>query len=186
MKKIVKILLALIFGIIILLVAIYAYYGGFRTVNFEVKEAGGEVFVYENVTGDYSQSPVVMDSIYYALLNDYKIGTTKGAGMYYDNPQQVEKSKLRSEIGCILDTYPDSMQMVVLSNRFKVKVLPKGNYIVGEFPNKGMISTIVGIMKVYPALTKYIETAGYKKDEPVMEIYDVPAKVIIYRQSVSK
>lgn len=183
MKKLVKILLALVIGIIILLTAVYAYYGGFRTVNFEEKETGG---VYENVTGDYSQSPVVMDSIYYALLNDYKIETTKGAGMYYDNPQQVEKSKLRSEIGCILDTPLDSMQMVVLSSRFKVKTLPKSDYIVGEFPNKGMISTMVGIMKVYPALTKYIETAGYKKDEPVMEIYDVPAKVIIYRQSVSK
>ncbi|EGK00622.1 MULTISPECIES: GyrI-like domain-containing protein [Dysgonomonas] len=186
MKKLVKILLALVIGIIILLTAVYAYYGGFRTVNFEEKETGGEVFVYENVTGDYSQSPVVMDSIYYALLNDYKIETTKGAGMYYDNPQQVEKSKLRSEIGCILDTPLDSMQMVVLSSRFKVKTLPKSDYIVGEFPNKGMISTMVGIMKVYPAMTKYIETTDYKADGPVIEIYDVPAKVIIYRQSVSK
>lgn len=185
MKKVVKILLVIVIGIIFILSAVYAYYGGFRSVKFEVKETGGEIFVYENVTGDYSQSPVVMDSIYYALLNDLKIETTNGAGIFYDNPQHVEKSKLRSEIGCILDSDVDSTKMVELSHRFKVKVLPKTDYILTEFPNKGMMSTIVGIMKVYPAMTDFVEKNGYK-DSPVMEIYDVPTMTIIYRKEALK
>jgi len=185
MKKVVKILLVIVIGAVVILTAIYAYYGGFRSVNFEVKETGGETFVYENVTGDYSQSPVVMDSIYYALLNDLKIETTKGAGIYYDNPQHVDKSKLRSEIGCMLDSEVDSLKMVQLNNRFKVKTLPKTNYIVTEFPNKGMMSTFVGIMKVYPAMTGFVEKNGYK-NSPVMEIYDVPTMTIIYRMEAEK
>lgn len=186
MKKIVKILLTLVIGIIIVLVAVYAYYGGFKSIAFEVKEAGGEVFVYETVSGDYSQSPVYMDSVYYALLNEFNIETTKGAGLYYDNPQQIEKDKLRSEVGCLLNTPIDSVQMADISRKFKIKTLPKTNYIIGEFPHKGMISVIVGIIKVYPALTKYTEENGYKDSGPIIEIYDVPQKKIIYRKEAIK
>lgn len=186
MKKLVKVLLIIVVGIVVILTSVYAWYGGFKTINFEIKKTGGEVFVYENITGDYSQSPVVMDNIYYALLNDYKIETTKGAGIYYDNPQYVDKSKLRSEIGCILDAAIDSIQMAELSTRFKVKTLPEGDYIVSEFPRKGMMSIFVGIMKVYPAMAKYIEKAGYKDAGPVTEVYDEPSKAIIYRKEAIK
>ncbi|MFV0417589.1 MAG: GyrI-like domain-containing protein [Dysgonomonas sp.] len=186
MKKIVKILLTLLIGIIVVLTAVYAYYGGFKLITFEVKEAGGEVLVYEIVSGDYSQSPIYMDSVYSVLLNKFNIETTKGAGVYYDNPQQIEKSKLRSEIGCLLDAPIDSTQMAEISRKFKVKTLPKTNYIIGEFPHKGMMSVLVGIMKVYPALTKYIEKNGYKDAGPVIEIYDVPQKKIIYRKEAVK
>lgn len=185
MKKIIKVLLAVVIGLVIILTSIYAYYGGFRTITFDIREDGGEIFVYENVTGDYSQSPVVMDSIYYALINDFNIETTKGAGLYYDNPQHVEKSKLRSEIGCMLDGALDSLKMAQLSGRFKIKILPRTNYIETKFPNKGMVSTFVGIMKIYPAMTDFVEKNGYK-DSPVMEIYDVPTETIIYRKEAVK
>lgn len=186
MKKVIRILFIIVFSIVILFTAVYAYYGGFRTVNFEVKEAGGEVFVYETVTGDYSQSAAYMDSVYYRLIREFNIETTRGAGLYLDNPQRVESSKLRSEVGCLLDNIPDSTQLADISQRFRVKVLPKTNYIIGEFPHKGMMSIFVGIMRVYPALTEYTVENGYKDTTPVMEIYDVPEKKIIYRKEVSR
>lgn len=179
-----RILIIVFISIIVLFLSVYAYFGGFRTVEFEEKNTGGEIFVYENVTGSYRQSPVVMDSIYYALLNDFGIETTKGAGIYYDNPQLVEEENLRSEIGCLLDTPADSILMAKLSDRFKVKVLPEGRYVVGEFPNKGSFSVIVGVLKVYPALDKFISERRSRMNSSVTEIYDVPSKKIIYRQKM--
>lgn len=185
MKKILKALLIILVVLVIGVTAIYAYFGGFKSIKIEVKEAGGEIFVYENVTGDYSQSPLVMDSIYYSLIDYYKIETTKGAGIYYDNPQYKDKSHLRSEVGCIIDIPLDSLKMAELSQKYKVKILPKTTYLTTEFPHKGMLSVMVGIMKVYPAITKYSEENGFK-DSPVMEIYNMPSKTIFYRTEAIK
>jgi hypothetical protein len=177
--KALKIILIIIAVSVILLVAGYAYFGGFKTITFKVEEQGGEIVVYETMTGDYSQSPEVMDKVYYALLNDEKIETTKGIGIFYDNPEAVEKSKLRSEIGCIVEGL-DSLTIAQLSEKYKVKILPTSNYIFTEFPYKGIPSYIVGMMKVYPAFRKYFEQHGVS-DAPIMEIYDMGNKKIVYR-----
>lgn len=186
MKKVLLVVVIIIIVVAIALVSVYAYYGGFRTITFKTEEAGGEILVYEEVTGDYSQSPKVMDRVYYALLNDDKIETTKGFGIYYDDPKDVEKSKLRSEIGCIINEPIDSTTLADLSKKYKVKILPKGTYITTEFPNKGMMSTLVAIVKVYPALDKYVKENGFYDKVSVMEIYDVPNKKIIYRKKAIK
>lgn len=180
--KIMKVVLLIITVLIITIIVVYAYYGGFKRINFSVKEQGGETLVYENMTGDYKQTPAVSDRVYYSLLNEYGIATTKGFGIYYDNPKEVEKSKLRSEIGCIVENL-DSVMIDKLSGKFQIKTYPYKSYITAEFPFKGKLSVMFGIMKVYPALEKYLKEHGYS-DGPIMEIYDVPNKKIIYRKEI--
>ncbi len=178
--KTLNVIVIIVTVIAALIVSVYAYYGGFKKIIFKVERQGGETLVYEDMVGDYSQTPKVQDKIYRTLLNDYKIETTKGFGIYYDNPKEVEKEKLRSEIGCIVEGL-DSTTIVQLSTKFKVKTLPESNYIVTEFPYKGMISVILGIMKVYPVLEKYCRESE-TGNGPVMEIYDIQNKTIIYRK----
>jgi preprotein translocase subunit SecF len=180
--KIMKIVLLVIIALIITIIAVYAYYGGFKKINFSVEKQGGEILVYENMIGDYKQTPAVSDKVYYSLLNDYGIVTTKGFGIYYDNPKEVEKSKLRSEIGCIVENL-DSVTIDKLSGKFQIKTQPYKNYITTKFPFKGKLSIMFGIMKVYPALEKYLKEQKYP-DSPVMEIYDIPNKKIIYRKEI--
>jgi hypothetical protein len=117
--------------------------------------------------------------IYEALLNE-KSATTKGFGIYYDNPKEVEKSKLRSEVGCIVEGL-DSAAIANLAQKYNVKILPKSNCVVTEFPYKGMMSVMVGIMKVYPALEKYCKQNGLANSH-IMEIYDIQNKLIVYRR----
>jgi len=148
-----------------------------------ISEQGGETLVYENLTGDYKQSPVIMDKVYYSLLKDDKIETYKGFGIYYDNPQKVETSELRSEIGCILEE-KDSLKINDLKNKYNIKTYPKGSYIVTEFPFKGKISVIIGLLKVYPKLADYVKKHGYNENGAVMEIYDTPNKKIVYRKEM--
>lgn len=183
--KTLKILSGVIVSLVLILIGIYAFYGGFTNVKCTIAEQGGETLVYKEIKGDYSQSGDVMNKMYYALINDNKIETFKGFGIYYDNPQKVEKSKLRSEVGCILEPV-DTVKVFWLKGKYSIKVCPIKKYIVTEFPHKGNMSIMVSIMKVYPALNKYMEENGYEQNVPVMEIYDMPNKKILYRAEVIK
>jgi len=175
----------IIIGAILALVAIVLiYYGGLTKVSCQVDTQGGETLVFKEMIGDYSKSGKLSDEVYYTLLNDYEIETFKGFGIYYDNPKDVEKSKLRSEIGCILEKR-DSAKVSQIKGEFKIKTYPEKSYIVTEFPFKGKPSVIFGIMKVNPTMEKFAKENGYKMDGAVMEIYDVPNKKILYRKEIN-
>lgn len=174
----------IIIGAILVLIAIFvAYYGEFTKVDCRIEEQGGETLAYKEMKGDYSKSGKLMDQIYYALLNDHGIETYKGFGIYYDNPQETEKSNLRSDVGCIVEE-KDHSKIDQLEEQFKIKTHPQKSYIVTEFPYKGKMSVLFGMMKVYPALNTFVEKNGYDKDGAVMEIYDVPNKKIVYRKEM--
>lgn len=181
--KIMKIVLVAIICIVVICLIVYSYYSGFKRLNIQIAETGGETVVYESITGDYKQSGVVMDKIYYALLNDHKIETYKGYGKYMDNPQKVEKSRLRSEAGCVIEPR-DLEKISELPAELKSKTLPVQNYIVTEFPYKGKLSVMFSIMKVYPALSKFAEANGFDSEGAVSELYDIPNKKIIYRKEM--
>jgi DNA gyrase inhibitor GyrI len=176
-----QIIIIVVAVLIAIIIGFAAYWGAFKSIQFSVVEQGGETLVYEEMKGDYRQSGVVMDRVYYSLLNDYKIETFKGFGIYFDNPQNVETSKLRSELGCILEE-SDIHRLNELEGNFKIKTFSKGKYIVAEFPFKGKLSVMFGIMKVYPALNKFVKNNGYNQEGAIMEIYDTPGKKIIYRK----
>ena len=182
--KIMKVILIIFAILMVLLIVIYAYYGGFKKISFRIENQGGEVVVYENITGDYSQSPKVSDRVYYTLLNDEKIETTKGFGIYYDNPKIVAKDKLRSEIGCIVENV-DSATLARLAEKYQVKTLPQSEFVVTEFPFKGKLSVLFGVLKVYPALDKFNKQHGYI-ESPITEIWDIPNKKTIYRKETKK
>jgi uncharacterized glyoxalase superfamily protein PhnB len=175
-----KIVLLIILVVLILLIAAFAYFGGFSKITIQNSSLGGEILVYENLTGAYNQAGKITDKVYYTLLNEYNIETTKGFSIFYDNPKHVEQSKLRSEIGCIVDNI-DNQTLETLKENLLVKTLPAENRISAEFPFKGSFSIMLGLMKVYPAFEKYIAEHNLA-DGPVMEIYDVPNKKIIYRK----
>ncbi|HCO68693.1 MAG TPA: hypothetical protein DIT04_13175 [Dysgonomonas sp.] len=166
------------------LAGFYAYYGGFDEIPVRVEKQGGETIVFEKVTGDYSQTPLYTDKIYNSLLNEDNLETTRGFGIFYDNPKDVETEKLRSEAGCIIDVELDSLQQARLTEKYNLKTLPESNYIIAEFPYKGSVSIMVGIFKVYPILEKYAEQNGLTAAGPVTEIYDVPGMKIVYRQEI--
>lgn len=178
-----KITLIIIIAILVIFAIVFVYYGGLIKVNCRIEKQGGEKLVYKQMTGDYAKSAKLMDEIYYSLLNNYAIETYKGFGIYYDNPKLVEKSKLRSEIGCIVED-KDSSKFTQIAEGLSTKTFPERSYIVAEFPSKGKLSILFGIMKVYPAIEKYVEINGYKNEGSVMEIYDVPNKKIVYRKEI--
>ena len=174
----------IIIGVTLAIIAIvFIYYGALSKINCRIDTQGGETLVFKNMEGDYAKSGKLSDEVYYTLLNDYKIETFKGFGIYFDNPKEVDKNKLRSEIGCIVEQ-KDISKVSQIKGELKTKIFPEKSYIVAEFPYKGKLSIIFGIMKAYPAIEKIVKEKGYNNNGVVMEIYDVPNKKIIYRKEI--
>ena len=175
--------LIIVLSVFVLLIFVFGFFGGFYKVNIQVNNINGEILVYEDVIGAYNQTKKVIDKIYYKLLNKFKIETEKGFGIFYDNPKNVEQSKLRSEVGCIIESI-DSEMLEQIKKHFKVKTLPNEKYLFAEFPFKGFLSIMIGMVKIYQKFGKYISENNYP-DGPIMKIYDVPNKKIIYRKFIS-
>lgn len=180
-----KITLVVIVLIIVAIVLFLNYAGFFSKIVIEEKEMGPYVLVYKDHKGDYKETQKIQDDIYYSLLNKYGIKTFKGFGVYYDDPKKISKEELRSIAGCILEESDYNNIEKLKENNFKVIETPKQKSIVVEFPFKNGLSTFIGIMKVYPEINKFVEANRLKQKE-IMEIYDVPAKKIIYIMKNSK
>ncbi len=166
-------------GIFIVVLGAYmGYLGFFNSVDFTIREMGPYQLVYREHRGDYSGTGVIQKEIYKALLNDEKIRTTRGFGIYYDDPRQVKKENLRSIAGCILEE-KDYQNIESLKKKYSIMEFHKTRAVVTEFPFRGRGSILAGVLKVYPRLDEYTKERGYAP-APVMEIYNVPEKKIIY------
>lgn len=182
--KLLKIILIIIVALIILLTIVYAYYGGFKKLIFRIVRQGGEFIVFEEVTGDYSESEKVIRKICQQLINDEEIRITKKIGIYFDDSKKKGEN-MYAEVGCIIENINNDKQEE-LKQKYKIKVLPETDYIITEFPYYNNSSVMIGIMKIYPAFEKYMIMNGYNKNEEKVttEIYDMLNKKIIYRKAV--
>lgn len=167
-----------------LILWVLIYSGLFADIIIKEKKAGPYQLVYLSHKGDYRQTGQIGGEIYYDLLSNYQIETTKGFGIYYDDPDKVKKEDLRSDIGVILNK-EDYKKTGKLKKKYKTKRIYISHCLVVEFPFKSKISIILGIYKVYPKIKEYVKIKEYKSDY-VMEVYDIPAKKILYIMPIKK
>lgn len=169
--------------LVAILLAAYAYLGGFTKVKINVEKVGGEVVVYKEVTGDYKNTKTFCDEVYYHLLNDLSIETYKGFGIFYNDPSRTkDKSQLYSEVGCIVEA-KDTALLANVNPAYKVKTLPVDDALTVERKHRGGLSILMGYIKVYPVIGKYAQE-NRLSDGPIMEIYDIPNMKIYYRKLI--
>ncbi len=180
--KALKITGVIVGGSILILLFYLGYHGLFTRVTVTEKTLDSFRMVYKKHVGPYQEIGPVMDALYQDLLNNYSIETTNGVGLYYDNPRKVAPEQCRSIGGCILEP-GDYTRIEELKQKYDVREYPSAKAVVAEFPFRGKMAIILGIFKVYPKLGKYMEEKGYTSC-PMLEIYDMPAKKIIYAVSV--
>jgi hypothetical protein len=176
-----KIALIIILSLIALLLLTYNHLGGFKKINISIIESGRETIAYKTIKGDYKQVGIVMDEVYYKLLNKYKITTYKGFAKYFDHPKNTSKENLRSEAGCIIE--PNNIQNLnTIQEELKIRTIESKQYIYTEFPYQGKLSVLLSIIKIYPALERYAKQHNAQEFSPIEEIYDIPNKKIYYRK----
>jgi hypothetical protein len=176
--KTIKIILIGLATIIITLLLFAWYIGFFNPVNVIEKYEGGYVVAGMNVTGSYSK---VGNSIMEVDNKLKKMGVTssKAFGIYYDNPKVMADEKCRSFVGNILEEQDLSRVDDLKSAGFRVDSVPYAKTIIAEFPMKNSISYMIGPMKIYPKISKYMEKRGYEVLLSI-EIYDAAHEKIIY------
>ena len=180
--KIIKALGIIVIFIVTVMIIILSWYGLFTPVKITQREAGPYLLVYQKHLGDYKNVGPIMDKIYNDLKENYHIETTKGFGIYFDNPQNVTTDQLRSIAGCIIEGN-NVKDLGNLRHKYGVKEYPLSRSIIAEFPYKGKISVFIGIFKVYPRLAAYITQQKHPQN-PIMEIYDQPNRKIEYVSSI--
>lgn len=183
----------LILGIIILTLFVLGlsyliYLDAFSTVVFKEEMKGPFKIVYKEHIGPYEKVGPTMDALYNELIND-EIETSRGIGLYYDNPQEVEKSKLRAKVGSIIEE-KDYENLEALSEKYEVLDLASQKYLVAEFPFKNKMSFMIGVFKVYPALNKYVKDNNLHMPEigenAIIEIYDIPNAKTYYLMPIKE
>lgn len=175
--------LIIIAVIIAAVVGYAAYLGIFAGITIEEREIGPFTFVYKEHKGPYGETGKVFTEIEKSLKAD-GIETTRGFGIYFDNPEKVKSEDLRSHVGSVLEEkYMGRVNE--LRKKFGVKRFEKSRCVTAEFPIRGFISFWIGPIKVYPKFDEYIKAKGYKWS-PALEIYDMPAKKTIFAVPIAK
>ena len=175
-------LIALIVTILLFIIFwIAVYYGAFTKLNVEETTLPSYTIVVKKMQGAYKQSPKAMNEVYYYLLNELDIETYKGIGIYYDNPQTTPDSQLQREAGSIIEE--KDIEKLINLEWYEVKTLEQKETMLITYPYKGMLSTIISLMRVYPKLNEYAQSHNYIGG-PTIEISDIPGKTIYYYQEI--
>ncbi len=174
-KKLWVTLIVILLALPAILVLLLARAGFFSNAEVSETEMGPLVVVYEDHKGPYKGTAKVMDRIYYSLLED-GIETFRGIGIYYDKPGETAEEDLRSKAGCVVES-SDTTALAALKPGYQIMTLPRTRYVTASIPFRGPLSVFAGIVKVYPAIGRYMEEQGYPP-VPAIEIYDHNERIV--------
>lgn len=177
MRVIKRILLAISL-VTIVAAGFLAYIGYFSSVKPEEKAEGGYIIVGVNVTGSYSKVGQRINDVQ-NKLKEAGIKSIKGFGIYYDDPKITPSENCRSLVGSVISRNELAKVIALNLSDFKIDSIPRRNSVVAEFPIRNVLSYMIGPMKVYPAISKYMEEKNYTSALS-FEIYDQAEKHIIF------
>lgn len=169
----------LIIGIlVVIVVGFLAYMGFFSTVKVDEKEEGGYTVAGMEIVGPYSKVGQYIGDVN-KKLKEIGINSTKGFGIYYDDPKTTPNEKCRSFVGNIIDEKDFDKIKYIQSIGLKMDSIPKAKAVVAEFPIKNMMSYMTGPMKVYPVISKHLTDKKYTSALS-FEVYDNVQNKIIF------
>ncbi len=174
MKAIRNLLIFIILGFCIFL--LFGWYSGFYyNAILEVREVNSFVGVYEDHIGEYSATKEIQENLYDMLWED-GIENFKNFGIYYDDPQFVEISEMRSKVGRIVENNQIT-KLTRFSEEYNIFAFERQKAAVVEIPYRNYFSLYAGIYKAYPLLNEYAKENGITNNS-IIEIHDFPNKVI--------
>lgn len=157
------------------------YVGGFSKIEVKEQNMWPYTIAYTQFTGAYAKVWPSMTMVY-DVLSGAGVTSSTGIGIYYDDPALVSWTELRSDVGAVIDLR--DITKLNKKSAIKLTTLSEKPSIVVEFPLKNNVSYMIGPMKVYPAIAKYMTEKGYTTWGAMIEIYDIAAKKIYYITSI--
>ena len=181
--KIVKAALIGVAFIVVGFIVFMSYMGMFSRPVISERDMGPYSVVYEEYTGPYEN----MGKIFKKITDEMKaegVETSKGLGVYLDDPKKVSPDKLRSQGGLIIER-KDLPKVPELKQKYSVMEINAAPCVVIEFPIKNNLSYMLGPIKNYTILSKYFELKNYQPGR-IYEIYDMANKKILYVMEIKK
>lgn len=169
-----------IIGIIIIVLFAFflgtSFYAGmFDKLSLEIAEVGPYPIVYREHKGPYDGVKFALHDVYQYLKTRRMQWTTKGIGIFYDDPQTVKPQDLRSIAGYVTDTL-----LTNLAAPYKSQILPKTRAIVGTFRIRSFLSNFTGTEKYYSAKADFAKKNNLVLAGPVIELFDMGARRVFY------
>ena len=118
-------------------------------------------------------------------LKSFGLVSSKGFGIYYDDPKATPQDKCRSFVGNIIEKKDFDKIQELKASGLKIDSIPVSNTVVTEFPIKTSLSYMIGPMKAYPAISKYINERKYKVTL-TFEVYDMKKEKILFNIQYDK
>ncbi|MEO0337507.1 MAG: GyrI-like domain-containing protein, partial [Pseudomonadota bacterium] len=122
---------------------LYIYLGAYKEVTVRV-ETYPQMFLLSRAhTGPYHKIGSLLQSME-KKAKSIGLDCRKTFGKFLDNPQTTDEDRLRSEVGCVLDTKPESS--VIEKMKAELKVQDSARFVYGKFQG----SPAIGPFVVYP------------------------------------
>lgn len=177
--------------IIIALLIALIFYIIWATAIFSKVEIQKTVFpetriAYVTYVGDYSQAYKQTSVVEQAIKSAYNVDLTREPcfGLYYDNPQKVDKEKCRCIVGKIIPTEfseKEAPEGVVFD------VIPRIDSILHvEYPLRSILSIFAGMSRVYKAISNYTQQNKSEIKTAMLEVYGYKSNKILFAGSTSE
>jgi len=181
MKKSLKVVVVVVIFLIVTIGTVLAYHGFFSTYEIAEKEVGPYTLATKRFVGGYYKVGPTMTEVD-SWLRENAVTSSKGVGLFYDDPAKVPENELRSDVGNVLENV-DEQKLAKIKEKFDVKEIVRQKAVVVEFPIKSSLSYMLAPIKVYPMISKYWKEKGYPdsvSDGFSIEIYDMDGKITTY------
>lgn len=172
-------------SVVVVIVALAAgigyWFGMFEPLEFTETEMWEMPVLYKTHVGDYTQVGKIYDEMY-VEFEENSIEMWVGFGVYLDDPQKVPKEELKSALGSVYSG--GVLTGSAIPAWWIHKITKEHKAVTVTFPYKNKMSFMLGVMKVYPAIKKYVEENDYPM-VAVMEVYDYDKITFVLVQDVN-
>jgi len=149
-----------VIGLVLLTIFFFLIHSGLFhkvKVGAGLPPVGGITVAYKFARGPYKNVGYIFKEA--STISEKRLKTF---GVYYDDPREVPAKNLRAAIGCILsegETASDEkLKAAFLRHKYRLFTFPAiTSAVCATFPFTTTLSIIISTMKVYPALSAYIE-----------------------------
>jgi hypothetical protein len=152
-----RIFLWIIGMIAALMLAFYAYMGGFNTVTVKEDRFGPMEFVYATHKGSYENLSKAWGD-FMPKWDAAKLKECLTLGVYLDKPG-TPPEKLRTLIGCRIDGWSGADKAAARAV-FPSATIPEGPVLTTTFPLRNFLSFFYAPTRVYPEIEKEVAKRG--------------------------
>jgi hypothetical protein len=169
-------IVAVVIGVALLALVIMSYFAGlFDSVKVSMDTTGPYALVYRQHKGPYGGIKFAMYDVFAYCRDNRGFSPKRGFAIFYSDPQIVKPDSLLSDGGYITDTL-----LTNVPEPYKTSIFTQCKSVTATFPLRSFLSPMTGATMFYPAMVEFLKKENKQVRGPVMEMYDIAAKKIVY------